>query len=101
MELQSIPWQESDAPIEPRLRRTLAKENFEVAVWHDRCSARYAPHSHPCDESLWVLHGSIVLQVEGERHPLGPGDRLMLPKGTRHSAEVGPEGATYLIGQRR
>jgi quercetin dioxygenase-like cupin family protein len=48
-----------------------------------------------------VLHGSIVLQVEGERHPLGPGDRLMLPKGTRHSAEVGPEGATYLIGQRR
>ena len=29
-----------------------------------------------------------------------PGDRLMLPQGTVHTAIAGPQGATYLIGER-
>ena len=34
------------------------------------------------------------------RSCLAPGDRLMLPRGTVHTATAGPRGATYLIGER-
>jgi quercetin dioxygenase-like cupin family protein len=47
------------------------------------------------------VRGRIAFQVEGRDYVLGPGDRLELPRGLVHSAHAGPDGATYLIGQRR
>ena len=52
------------------------------------------------DESLWVVGGEITFGIDGQAHRLGPGDRLMLPAGTIHTAHAGPHGARYLIGQR-
>ena len=62
--------------------------------------ARYPPHAHDHDESIRVVSGEIAFGVEGQSWRLRPGDRLMLPAGTVHTAEAGPEGATYLIGER-
>lgn len=101
MKLERIPWRDPGEPSEPTLRRQLESEGFEVFLWRDPSDRRYVPHSHEHDESLWVVRGRIVFRVEGAEYPLEPGDRLMLPRGTVHEAEAGPEGATYLIGQRR
>ena len=101
MKLEHIPWRESDVPGEQALRHTLEEEGFDVVTWRDRCNWSYDPHSHEHDESLWVLRGRIVLRVEGEDIALGPGDRVMLPKEIVHTADVGPDGAVYLIGQKR
>jgi mannose-6-phosphate isomerase-like protein (cupin superfamily) len=101
LKLERIPWRASDAPGEQTLRRTLEDEGFEVVTWRDRCNWTYEPHAHEHDESLWVLRGRIVLKVAGEDISLGPGDRLMLPKEVVHTADVGPDGAVYLIGQKR
>ena len=101
VKLERIPWSQSDAPGEQALRRTLEDEGFEVVTWRDRCNWTYEPHTHDHDESLWVLRGRIVLKVEGEDFALGPGDRIMLPKEVVHTADVGPDGAVYLIGQKR
>ena len=101
MRLERIPWDGDRPPGENALRRRLEAEGWQVVAWSDPCDRRYAPHAHDCDESLWVVRGRIVLQVEGRDIPLGPGDRLLLPRGTPHTARAGPEGAAYLIGQRR
>ena len=101
LKLERIPWSQAGAPLEQTLRETLEEEGFEVVTWRDRCNWSYDPHRHEHDESLWVLHGSIVLRCEGQDFPLGPGDRLMLPKDMVHAADVGREGAVYLIGQKR
>jgi quercetin dioxygenase-like cupin family protein len=100
MELQHIRWNGDPAPGEAALRRTLEAEGFEVVRWRDPCDRVYDPHSHPHDESLWVVEGRIVLRIGGRDFPLGPGDRLLLPRGTVHTAQAGPDGAVYLIGQR-
>jgi quercetin dioxygenase-like cupin family protein len=68
--------------------------------WSDPPGRTYAPHRHDHHESLWCVSGSIVLQIDGADYPLGPGDRLMLPRGTQHAAEAGAGGATYLIGEK-
>ncbi len=101
MELEHLTWPGDRALGENALRRSLEAEGFDVTLWRDPSDRAYAEHSHPHDESLWVVRGSIVLRVRGDDYPLGPGDRLMLPKDTPHTALAGPEGATYLIGQKR
>ncbi|HZR84683.1 MAG TPA: cupin domain-containing protein [Candidatus Binatia bacterium] len=100
MRLERIGWAEHASPAEPELRRRLEAEGFSVSLWSDRPYAHYAPHSHDHDESLWVVEGEIAFGANGAEYRLGPGDRLMLPRGTVHTADAGSEGATYLIGER-
>jgi quercetin dioxygenase-like cupin family protein len=101
MQLERIPWTGAEAPTEDALRHRLEEEGFDAFLWHDGPQADYTPHSHDHDESLWVIDGEIVFGVGGKEYHLGPGDRLMLPEGTVHTARSGAQGATYLIGERR
>jgi quercetin dioxygenase-like cupin family protein len=98
--LERIPWDGAEPPTEAALRERLAAEGFGAFRWHDAPGATYAPHTHDRDESLWMLEGEITFGAGGREFRLGPGDRLMLPRGTVHTARVGPAGATYLIGER-
>jgi quercetin dioxygenase-like cupin family protein len=100
VQLERIAWPGGDAPAEAALRRQLEREGFRVFSWHDAPAASYSPHAHDHDESLWVVAGQITFGAGGQELRLGPGDRLMLPRGTVHTAIAGPEGATYLIGER-
>jgi quercetin dioxygenase-like cupin family protein len=78
----------------------LEAEGLTVAEWTDEPSTHYPPHAHRRDEVLVVLDGSMTMVVEGIERRLGPGDRLELPAGARHTATVGPAGARYLVGRR-
>jgi quercetin dioxygenase-like cupin family protein len=101
MRLARIPWAEGGTPSADVLRGRLGDEGFEVFEWVDAPGADYAPHAHDRDESLWVVDGEITFGVAGAEYCLGPGDRLMLPHGTVHTARAGASGARYLIGERR
>jgi quercetin dioxygenase-like cupin family protein len=101
MRLERIAWPGPEAPAESALRDRLEAEGFSAFSWHDGPAAAYSAHSHDHDESLWVVEGEITFGAEGKELRLVPGDRLMLPKGTVHTARAGPRGATYLIGERR
>jgi quercetin dioxygenase-like cupin family protein len=100
MKLELIPWSEEGIPNERVLKLRLADEGFQAFSWRDAPGADYQPHAHDCDETLWVVDGEIVFGIEGREYRLGPGDRLMLPQGTTHTARAGKDGAAYLIGQR-
>jgi unsaturated pyranuronate lyase len=100
MRLERIAWTGGDPPDEAAVHERLVADGFSSFQWSDEPGATYEPHTHPHDESLWVLAGRIAFVIDGETHRLGPGDRLQLPANTVHAAEAGPEGATYVIGQR-
>jgi quercetin dioxygenase-like cupin family protein len=98
--LEVLRWRGPGAPAADDLHARLAADGFAPFVWTDPPGAHYEPHRHDHDESLWVIDGEITFGVEGRRYPLRAGDRLMLPAGTVHTADAGPAGATYLIGER-
>ncbi len=100
MKLELIPWSSPQPPTEAELRRRLADEGFRTMHWSDAPHRRYAAHDHDHDESLCGVRGAITFHIDGSDYVLGPGDRLMLPRGTVHAATAGPDGATYLIGER-
>jgi quercetin dioxygenase-like cupin family protein len=101
MHLEKIAWPKQGVIDAAALRRQLETEGFEVWSWTDAPGADYQPHTHDHDESLWVIAGEIAFGADNRQFHLGPGDRLMLPEGTVHTARAGKSGATYLIGERR
>lgn len=82
--------------------RRLESEADGCYAWSNGPGYRYAPHSHSYEKVLYCVDGSItfVLEKTGERLQLKPGDRMVLPPGTVHSAEVGSNGVTCIEGRR-
>jgi quercetin dioxygenase-like cupin family protein len=100
MHLELIPWDGTSPPDEDGLRQRLMDDGFDVFRWRDEAGVDYQPHAHDHDECLWVIDGDLIFGAAGRAFHLHPGDRLMLPKGTVHTAHAGAHGATYLIGER-
>jgi len=101
MQLEILRWDAPDAPTEAAIQQRLEADGFSAFCWSDPPRAHYDAHEHDRDESIWCVAGEIRFAAAGRELVLAPGDRLMLPAGTRHTADAGPDGATYLIGQRR
>lgn len=88
------------AGLAERVRDRLAVEGIVVSAWGNGPGDRYPPHAHDYDKVLVALEGSIVFRSP-ERDAaleLRAGDRLDLPAGTIHAADVGPDGVRCLEG---
>ena len=79
---------------------TLRREARDVYGWSNGPGDRYGEHEHPYAKLLYCTRGSIEFVLDGGRRiALRPGDRLVLPPRTRHSAVVGPAGCTCVEGK--
>lgn len=84
------------------LMRRLEAEATGCSSWSNGAGDRYAAHSHAYEKVLYCVEGSITfhLEEEGLSIDLAPGDRMVLPAGTLHSAVVGPDGCACIEGRR-
>jgi quercetin dioxygenase-like cupin family protein len=99
MAIQVERWNEPAPPDAADLRRRLQREGYRVFQWSDAPGTTYGTHSHPEDQSHWILAGQLELHVGNETYTLRVGDRDYLSANTAHSAFVpGDERVTYLIG---
>jgi quercetin dioxygenase-like cupin family protein len=84
------------------LMARLQNEASGCYSWSNGAGDKYAPHSHGYEKVLYCVDGSItfVLEATGKRAELNAGERIVLPAGTVHAAEVGPHGCTCIEGRR-
>lgn len=73
-----------------------------VEVQRDTAGREHAEHEHPTPETLLIVDGSITFwwrDATGGRRTAscGPGERLLLPAGTRHGSTAGSDGCVYII----
>jgi len=54
-------------------------------------------HTHPVDETLYVLEGEILLHVDGDERRVGPGGVAMAPRGVPHAFLVTSETSRILF----
>ena len=88
-ELRLESWEEEDGPLtEKRLMGVLEREGYEVAVFAYREGTVFPEHEHGQEKCDAVIEGFLRITVEGQNFDLKPGDRLYLPAGTKHSAQV-------------
>ncbi len=82
-------WTAEDGPLtEKRLMAAMEREGYEVAVYAYRAGVVFAEHAHAQEKCDAVLEGVLRITVDGVAYDLESGDRLYLPAGTRHAAEV-------------
>ena len=46
---------------------------------------RFEPHSHPFDQTILIIEGSIMLELDGEEKECGPQTIVRVPAGVPHT----------------
>ena len=100
MDIEHRRYAGSAAPDPDAIATTLRGEAREVYGWSNSPGDRYGAHEHGYTKLLYCTRGSIdFILADARRVPMRPGDRLVLPPGTRHSAIVGPDGCACVEGK--
>jgi len=82
-------WTEEDGPMtEKRVMGLLEREGYEVVVYAYREGTVFEEHAHAQEKCDAIIEGFFRIRADEEVFELKPGDRLYIPAGTRHSAEV-------------
>ena len=92
------PWSESAAPTQSTLWQRMAEEGLNPYSWSNGPFDKYSPHSHSYNKVIYVVQGSITFGLPelGKQLTLKTGDRIDLPAGVVHDAQVGGEGVVCL-----
>ncbi|HEV2300646.1 MAG TPA: cupin domain-containing protein [Stellaceae bacterium] len=90
----------------PGIKRTILQSHavpgtnykFVEAVTEVGPNAVVPRHTHPGPEIMYVLQGSLTLEVEGApTRQLTPGQTAYNPPGIPHGGRAGPDGVTFLV----
>ncbi|MDQ5822702.1 MAG: cupin [Chloroflexota bacterium] len=97
-EVKVSKWHGAQTATEAAIHRLIKEEGLSAYAWQNGPYDTYAAHSHTYDKVIYVVRGSITFGLPdlGESVSLAAGDRLDLPRGVRHDAQVGPEGVVCL-----
>jgi len=92
--------QSGGPPDAKELERHLRAEARDVYGWSNGPGDRYEQRAHSYHKLLYCTRGSIdFILGDGRTLTLGPGDRMLLPAGTRHAALVGLDGCACIEGK--
>jgi quercetin dioxygenase-like cupin family protein len=82
-------------------KNQFTKEGFaHVFEWEDAPGIAYEEHTHQDRVSMYIVSGGLTFIFEDqETIVLKQGDRFDVPPGKKHTAVVGPEGCTYVVGE--
>jgi quercetin dioxygenase-like cupin family protein len=88
-------------PNESELRKKLEAEGFShIFVWQDGPRAFYPDHTHADLTAHIILDGEMTLAMNGKSQTYHTGDRCDVPAGSTHSAQMGPQGCRYIVGEK-
>ncbi|MDJ0804750.1 MAG: cupin domain-containing protein [Desulfobacterales bacterium] len=95
-------WAQLEPPRAEKLNTLLADEGLSAYRWSNRPGNHYPAHTHAFHKVIYVVAGSITFRLPGcdGNVRLEAGDRLDLPAGVRHDAEVGAQGVVCLEAHR-
>jgi quercetin dioxygenase-like cupin family protein len=82
---------------EAGLRRKLEKLGYTVTRYVYPPGTRFPDHSHEVEKIDAVLSGRFCITIGADSAILGPGDTVVVPRGTVHSAEVVGEQAVVSL----
>ena len=91
-------WEAASPPTEDLLWRMMEGQGLNPYTWSNEPHDTYSAHKHNFNKVIYVVRGSITfgLPVVKRQVTLNAGDRLEIPAGTVHDAQVGVEGVVCL-----
>ena len=81
--------------------KKLGEEGFRnIFVWRDGPNASYPEHTHVGTTAHIVFEGEITTTSEGTTCTFRAGERFDVPANAVHSAQIGPGGCRYMVGEK-
>jgi quercetin dioxygenase-like cupin family protein len=96
---QIIAGTKTEFVIDPAILELLPLQGC-VELQRDAAGKVHHFHTHPVDEILVIIKGTLKFDWEGGTRIVGPGDTIRLPAGTLHQSEALEGGAIYAIATR-
>ncbi len=93
-------WADRRAVTEAAIRRVLETEGFCFYRWASQPGRVYQISGLTCCKMVYILDGSLTLDLPGGQITLKPGDRFDLPAGITGQVISGPEGLVCLGAHR-
>ncbi len=85
-----------------RTAESWASRGFSCDLWVDPPGQRWEDFTHRTDEVVTVVEGPMEFEIEGNIHRPKPGEELLIPAGSLHSARnIGDSSARWLYGYKR
>ncbi len=85
-----------------RTAESWASRGFSCDLWVDPPGQRWEDFTHRTDEVVTVVEGTMEFEIEGNIHRPKPGEELLVPAGSLHSARnIGDSTARWLYGYKR
>ena len=79
----------------------LKDEGFgRIDYWQDTPNTLYRNHVHSVHTTHVILRGQMSVKMRGASKTYREGDRIDVPPGRNHSAQVGPAGCSYLTAEK-
>lgn len=78
-----------------KIKEAMHKDGFTPTVITDSPGYIYEEHEHKETKYLACLEGSMLVTFGGKTYDFEPGDKLIIPGNTKHSAVVGEKGCTF------
>jgi quercetin dioxygenase-like cupin family protein len=73
-------------------------EVLRIEIWTEPGGGVLAEHVHPkLEERYEVLEGEVTFRLDRKPRRAGPGERLVVPAGVRHSFQNTGEGTAHLL----
>lgn len=79
---------------------SLARDGFKMRESVQPANKLYPDHAHDIDLRLYILTGEISATYDGQTLTCKAGDSFSMAAGVHHVEQIGPEGATYLVGEK-
>jgi quercetin dioxygenase-like cupin family protein len=73
---------------EQNMKKKLENDGFSVVTYTYLPGTYFPEHSHSIDKKDTVISGQFRMTAAGKEFILGPGDMLLVPANTVHTAEV-------------
>jgi quercetin dioxygenase-like cupin family protein len=96
---QIITGTKTEFTIDPAILELLPPQGC-VELQRDAAGKVHHFHTHPVDEILVIISGTLKFMWEGGERICGVGDTILLPAGTLHQSEALEGGAIYAIATR-
>ena len=83
-----------------RIAEEAEREGFDPVYITDPAGRVYPPHRHPETKLLIFLKGTMEVSVGDQKFDCKPGDKLIIPGNTEHSAVAGPKGCAFFWSEK-
>jgi mannose-6-phosphate isomerase-like protein (cupin superfamily) len=85
-----------------RIQHHWAERGYTCDLWVDPPGTVWADFVKDENQLVLVLDGSLLLEMQGRKVSMGPGDEVMVPAGVRHTVRnLGTGTLRWLCGHQR